>query len=456
MNQRDITLEKSMPHSMDAERAVLGGILIHPPAFTQVIEMLTPEDFYFSGHQRIFTAMQDIWRGGGEIDSLTVCHVLATDKHLEEIGGVPYVTSLMDGCPRVDNLVTYAEFVREKSRMRRVIHLANETLIRGFADEEPAEQLIGRMQSELFALSADRAKKTLFFEAEIAPENYRQILEAHEAGKPRGLQTTWGILNRQTGGVQRGQQWIVAGRPSLGKTALSIDWFDFWASTGAKVLMFSLETGREVIHSRTWSKLSKIPASKLINTPYQLTKEELAFLESSIEHVSRRNLMICDDANVTTDDVLLKAMEAQQQMGGLDVIVLDYLQLLDLPHWMARKATNRTEHVSEVSRQLKRNVVRRLNVPLIALTMVKRMVNEDAPPDLPDLRESGQIEADADVVLMLHRRRMTDRKDSNDPDDFEYEAWLRKNKNGPTGFIPLVYRKQTMRFEERVNPDLPL
>jgi len=211
-----------------------------------------------------------------------------------------------------------------------------------------------------------------------------------------------------------------------------------------------------VLHSRGWSKISQIPASKLINSPYQLNAKELDTLASTLEHVSRKNLMICDDATVTTDDILLKSMEAEQKMGGLDVIGLDYIQLASLPPWLRKKSQNRTEEVSEISRQLKRNVIRRLNVPMVALSQLHRLREESTVPTMADMRDSGQLEQDADVAILLHRRRINDKRDSNAPDDFDHEAWVGKNKNGPTGYIPLLYRKQTMKFEEKYDPNLPL
>jgi replicative DNA helicase len=442
----DITLERNLPHNLEAERSVLGAILIENRALNQAQEILTEEDFYRESHRTIFRTMSGLNETRGAIDLVTLKEALDSAGSLERVGGAPYIASLLDGVPRSSNVEHYARIVKEKSVLRNLIGSASRILNRCYEGEDTAELLLDEAQREIFSLAEDRLRTGFVHLREVAAPTLEYIDRVHQHKELiTGLATGFERLDEMTSGLQNNDLIIVAGRPSMGKTALAVNIAqNVGTRLGRSVGIFSLEMSREQLFLRMLCGQARVDAHQLRTG--RLGKEDWQRLTLAFGELTEAPVYVDDTAGLTLFEMRAKARRLKAEKG-LDLLVVDYLQLMRT----REKFENRNQEISEISRSLKA-LAKELSVPVIAVSQLSRAPEQrggNHKPQLSDLRESGAIEQDADVVLLLYR------EEYYKPDKIEAqgvaEVNVAKQRNGPTGSVDLVFIREYTRFE---NPDL--
>lgn len=438
------TLDRTLPHNLDAERSVLGAILLNNAVFLDVQRVLVAEDFYRDAHRRIFQALGAVLdRKGGAADFLLVREELARRGDLEEVGGQVYIASLVDGVPRATNVRHYAGLVKEAARARALIMTLMRSLDEAFTASDPIDDVLQRVDSAILNLrrqTADRgavslAKRT---NAILAGLEFRVA----NRGRLLGVDSGFPCLNEMTFGFQPGQLVVVGARPSMGKTALTTNILTAVAAfplpegqAGQRVgLMFSMEMEKDQIETRILSSLSRIPSQRILGGA--LGGSDWDHLTTALDAMHRLAIVIDDTPALTVADLRARCREVLAEHGRLDIVVIDYIQLMT--GTLNRRGATRTEELADISKKLKL-LARELGVPFIVLSQLKRLAG--ARPKLEDLRECGNLEQDADVVLFLHR--------SNHQHEGPTELLVSKNRNGPTGPRMLHFEQAIVRFEDR-------
>lgn len=445
MAAADITFEKGLPANLDAERCVLGSILLDDALFPQVAAVLDAGDFSLEKHRRIFLRMGELNSRGEKIDHLTLAEELNRHKQLEACDGYSYLVSLDEGLPRIENLESYVRLVKEKSMLRQLISLSQNLIRRCMAGEEEAQEILANAEELLLKMGESRNRAGLSSTGEIIeeyPGGLNTLLDP--ASRIRGLSTGYKRFDEMTGGLHEGELIVVAGRPSMGKTALALNIAEHVAVKLKKtVAIFSLEMSKEALFSRLLCSGARVH-SHHYRVGY-LDAEERRRLQRAATQLVEAPLFIDDSAGTTLMDMHAKLRRLQAERP-LALVVLDYLQLMT-----ARgKFDSRVQEVSALSRGLKL-LAKELKVPLLALSQLSRapeMRKGDHRPQLSDLRESGSIEQDADVVAFIYREEVYNQK--REDLKGKAELILAKQRNGPTGSIDLVFRGELMRFENRV------
>ncbi|MDM7995144.1 MAG: replicative DNA helicase [Acidobacteriota bacterium] len=439
----DISLEKTLPSNLEAERAILGAILLDDKAVLTIFETLKAQDFYLESHRRIFEKMMHLTNESRPIDLVTLKDALQRASELESVGGAAYLASLTDGLPRAINIEFYAQIVKEKSTLRRLIQASNEMMSRSYQDEEPAQAVLQFAEKAIFDIAGQHFHTGFTPISPIVSDVFRQIEElSNKKAAVTGLETGFVDLDRMTAGLHPGDLIIVAARPSLGKTSLCLNIAEFAAIKNKKsVGIFSLEMSKEQLVKRLLCSESRIDAHR-VNTGY-LNKDDWNRLSRASGDLSETRIFIDDTASITIAELRTKARRLSLE-HGLDLIIVDYLQLMS---GSAQRYENRTQEISQISRGLK-GVAKELGVPLIAVSQLSRAVEsrtgEHRRPQLSDLRESGSIEQDADVVMFIYREDMTNPTEENMG---KAELIIGKQRNGPTGSIELAFLKQFTRFD---------
>ncbi len=444
----DLTIEKSLPHSPEAERAVLGAILLENTLFDQTSEMLTREDFYLENHRNIFSAMERLSSDTRAIDLLTLREELQKQNELEAVGGVAYVAALLDGVPRVSSVMHYARIVKEKSLLRKLIHSANEILVRGFSNEEDPLELLERAEKSIFNISQEKIQGGFVQLQDLLTESYANIESLYErkeliSGIPTGFQQ----LDRLTSGLRPSEIIIVAARPGLGKTSLVVNIAQTAASEHQKVVgIFSLEMASQQLVTRMLCSEARVDSHKM-RSGY-LSKDDWKRLAKAMSKLARAKIFIDDTAGISVVEMRSKARRLKAE-HGLDLLIVDYLQLMSGASPNSRgRFENRQQEISTISRSLK-GLAKELNIPLIAVSQLSRAPEQrkgDHRPQLSDLRESGSIEQDADLVLFLYREDLY--KKEEDPDEEGIvQVIIGKQRNGPTGVVKLAFIDQWTKFE---------
>lgn len=424
-----------LPHDLDAERSVLGAILLHEDALTVVAAALQPSDFFRNAHTLIFAVMLALAEAHAAVDFITVKNALAIDGDLEEVGGPAYIASLSDGVPRSSNVEHYAEIVKEKSRLRAAIKTATAIVANAYEETEDATRMIGAAAEDLFALSGSAATHDVVHIGALVTAGMEAIeIASRSGGRPTGLTTGFPDLDGMTAGLQPSDLIIVAARTSHGKTSLALTIARHVAPEDV-VLMFSLEMSRNQLFMRTLSAEARIDGNHL-RTGYNFDNGTWRRMADATCRINEMRLFIDDTPSIGVFEARAKA-RAIRAVHGLKLIIVDYLQL------MSSRGENRTQAVSAISRGLKA-LAKEMNVPVIALSQLKRAGsgNENREPALSDLRESGDIENDADVVLMLWRSE----EDDTAEDANVVRLFVRKQRNGPTGETKLVFLKEYTTF----------
>ena len=444
----DLTIEKSLPHSPEAERAVLGAILLENTLFDQTSEMLTREDFYLENHRNIFSTMERLSSDTRTIDLLTLREELQKQNELEAVGGVAYVAALLDGVPRVSSVMHYARIVKEKSLLRKLIHSANEILVRGFSNEEDPLELLERAEKSIFNISQEKIQGGFVQLEDLLTESYANIESLYErkeliSGIPTGFQQ----LDRLTSGLRPSEIIIVAARPGLGKTSLVVNIAQTAASEHQKVVgIFSLEMASQQLVTRMLCSEARVDSHKM-RSGY-LSKDDWKRLAKTMSKLARAKIFIDDTAGISVVEMRSKARRLKAE-HGLDLLIVDYLQLMSGASPNSRgRFENRQQEISTISRSLK-GLAKELNIPLIAVSQLSRAPEQrkgDHRPQLSDLRESGSIEQDADLVLFLYREDLY--KKEEDPDEEGIvQVIIGKQRNGPTGVVKLAFIDQWTKFE---------
>jgi len=444
--------ESVLPVNMEAERSILGAILLDNFCYTQSAAMLRSEDFSLDSHRRIYAHMAALADSGRPIDYVTLTEELSRNKELEAIGGVGYLTSLTDGLPRTSNIEHYIKIVRDKALLRGVIHTANQAIQAAVAQAEPAEEVLASVESALFNLSENRLGNKFQDIKQIVKESFGSIDALYKRGKRvTGLETYYTALDEMTSGLQKCDLIIIAARPSMGKTAFALNIAQNAAVKGGKVVgVFSLEMSRESLLLRLLCSEANVDAHKLRSG--FLGRADYDKLREGLGRLAESKIFIDDTPGISVSEVRAKARRLLHEQGQLDLLVVDYLQLMTAsPLGAGHRYENRTQEVSAISRGLKM-VAKDLNVPLVALSQLSRAPESRSSesgrkgePQLSDLRESGGIEQDADVVAFIYRPEVYDR--DNPELEGVAEIIIAKQRNGPTGKLELRFAKSATRFD---------
>lgn len=439
----DISLEKTLPHNLEAERSILGAILLDDKAVYSIHELLQPGDFYLDGHRRVFEKMLALANDSRAVDLITLKDELQRSDDLERVGGAAYLAGLTDGLPRAINIEYYAQIVKEKSTLRRLIQISNEMMARSYQNEDTAQEILLQIEKQIFEV-ASRQFHTGFTPIDtLVSHVFKQIEEvSNRKAKVTGLETGFTELDNMTAGLHPADLIIVAARPGLGKTSLCLN---IAQHVGIKkhrtVAIFSLEMSKEQLVKRLLCAEAEIDAHR-INTGY-LNKEDWSRLSRASGALADTKIFIDDSASISVGEMRSKARRLAME-HGLDLVIVDYLQLMS---GSTQRYENRTQEISQISRGLK-GLAKELNAPVIAVSQLSRAVEArrgDHRPQLSDLRESGSIEQDADLVLFIFREDVLNPTPENAG---VAELIIGKQRNGPTGALKLAFLKQFTKFAD--------
>jgi len=441
----DYSLAHTLPANVEAERSILGAILLDNHAFNEAAEHLKAEDFSLDSHRRIYSRMVELADSSRPIDLITLAEELDRCKELEAIGEVAYLSSLLDGVPDRPSIEHYIKIVRDKALLRGLIHAANGAIARAAEQADPAEEILNDAEAAIFQLSEKRIGRGFMGVQEIVKESFGSVDALLQRGQRiTGLETHYADLDEKTSGLQPSDLIIIAARPSMGKTSLALNIAENVAIIDQKVVaVFSLEMSREALLQRLLCSLARVDSHKFRTG--SLWKDDLNKVHHALEQLVNAPVFIDDTPGIALSEMRAKARRLMQSQGRLDLIIVDYLQLMS---GGSRRYENRTQEVSAISRGLK-GLAKELSVPLVALSQLSRAPESrgstDHRPQLADLRESGSIEQDADVVAFIFREEVYK------PDDPELdgiaELIIRKQRNGPTGTIKMAFLKGSTRFD---------
>lgn len=458
----DLTLDAGLPANIDAERTILGAILLDNAAHSEAGEKLEADDFSLDSHRRIFLRMSELMNSQRAVDIVTLANELARYKEVEAIGGVAYLASLTEGLPLRPVIEEYVRIVKDKSLLRRLMAICSAAIARAADQSETALEVLGAAETQLLEVSERGVSHGFQSLDQIVAHSFGSIDNLYkESREVTGLATHYTVLDQMTSGLQKGELIIIAARPSMGKTALAINIAQNAAvQSKAKVAVFSLEMSKESLLRRMLSSQSGVDQRKL-QTGF-LGREDHGKLQRALEQLIEAPLFIDDTAGISLAEMRAKARRLKQNSAGLQLIVVDYLQLMSatLPSAGGKRYENRTQEVSAISRGLKA-LAKELDVPVIALSQLSRASErrgDDKRPMLSDLRESGSIEQDADVVAFIHREAYYNRDEEMSQDDrARSEIILAKQRNGPTGTVHLNFNSNCTRFSNPANnyPDQP-
>lgn len=440
----DSHLERPLPHNLEAERSILGAILLDNHALNTAIEKLRSDDFFLDQHRRIYERMIQLGEKQQAIDLVTLTDDLHRRGELEAAGGPAYLSQLSDGQPRVTNVEHYARIVKEKSVLRGLIHSTSAIQEQALQAGEDADVILDRAESAIFQLAEDRVRAGLIGVKELVRENFARLERIFSEGRRiTGLATGYPGLDNETAGLQPSELIILAARPSMGKTALALNIAENVALRQREpVAIFSLEMSKESLLMRLLASEARVDAHKFRTG--HMNKDDWGKITSSLATMGEAPLWIDDSASSTVLEMGAKARRLKRDRG-LSLMIVDYLQLV-VPSNSGR-GTNRQEEVSSMSRALK-GLAKELKVPVIVLSQLTRAPErEERKPQLADLRESGAIEQDADVVLFINRPNFY-KSDLPEEDRAKAEIIIAKQRNGPTGSLNFVFLSRHTRFEE--------
>jgi replicative DNA helicase len=447
--------DQGLPASIDAEKTILGAILLDNAAHSEAAEKLEADDFSLDSHRRIFLRMSELIDEQHAVDIVTLSHQLAKYKEVEAVGGVAYLASLTEGLPRRPVIEEYVRIVKDKSLLRRLMLICSEAIARAADQGETALEVLGAAEARLLEVSEKGVSDGFQSLDQIVAGSFGTIDNLYKQSREvTGLATDFYELDRQTSGLQKGELIIIAARPSMGKTAFAINIAQNAAiNHGAVVAVFSLEMSKESLLRRMLASQAWVDQRKL-QTGF-IAREDQQKLESALNELVESRMYIDDTAGISLAEMRAKARRLKQKKGGLDLVVVDYLQLMSatLPSAGGKRYENRVQEVAAISRGLKA-LAKELDVPVVALSQLSRASEkrgDDKRPLLSDLRESGSIEQDADVVAFIHREAYYNRdEEQSKADKAKSEIIIAKQRNGPTGTVYLNFVSSFTRFD---NPD---
>jgi replicative DNA helicase len=437
------------PYSQDAEAAVLGGILLNNEALAQVQDIIKPEDFYIEAHRRIYEAIESLSKASLPVDHVTLGNELRNRGNLEKIGGAMALANLTDSVATVANVDHYAKIVKEKSAVRRMIYAAQEVVARGFSDYGETGDYLDESESSIFKASQEHIGAPYAHVAQIVNKTFRELeLAAGRSGEISGVPTGFLSLDKKTAGFQPSDLIIVAGRPAMGKTSLALNMaVNAAKETKRPALVFSLEMSKDQLVRRMLSSEGRVDATRMRSN--RLDKNDWPRLIEAANILSQTEIYLDDSAPMTPIEIRAKSRRLQADKG-LSLIIVDYLQLM---HSGGRRTDNREQEISEISRSLK-GLSKELNVPVVALSQLNRGV-ESRPnkrPMMADLRESGAIEQDADLILFVYRDEVYNQETEKRG---IAEIIIGKQRSGPTGTLEVRFFQEFTRFENLSNIDEP-
>ena len=444
MPSDDLSSHKLPPQNLEAEQSILGGILIDNDAIDTVIEILTTQDFYKESHKKIFDCMAGLSERSQPIDIITLTEELKKKNILDEVGGISYIGYLTDSVPTAANIRVYAKIVKEKAILRKLISTATEIATKCYETEGDAGELLDQAEKVIFEISENKIRPSFFTMREIVKDSFKTIESLYERKElVTGVPTGFKDLDKLTAGLQPSDLIVVAGRPSMGKTAFCLNIAQYAAIDGKiPVAVFSLEMAKEQLAIRMLCSEARVNASNLRGG--YLSESDWPKLTTAAGHLSDALIFIDDTAAISLLEMRAKARRLKASQG-LGMIIVDYLQLMRGRGGMER---NREQEISEISRGLKA-LAKELGVPVVALSQLNRAVENrtDKRPQLADLRESGAIEQDADVIMFIYRDEVYNKSDDN-PNKGKAEIIIGKQRNGPIGTVPLAFINKYTRFED--------
>jgi replicative DNA helicase len=443
MSDKDPWLQKVPPQNIEAEQSILSAILIDNNTLTEVLEILSEKDFYREVHQKIFSAMVDLFERSEPADLITVTNILKEQGQLESVGGATYLVELVDTIPMATNAAHYAKIIHEKATLRRLIERAASITSRCFEDRGDMEDILDFAERSIFEISEDKVKPAFHSLADILTDTYKAVEQAYENKcLVTGVPTGYHELDQLTSGFQPGDLVIIAGRPSMGKTALALNITQSaTAATGIPSAIFSLEMSKEQLSLRLLSSEARVDSSKMRGG--FLKESDLARINRAAGTLYDLPVFIDDSAAISALEIRAKARRMKMEKG-LGFVIIDYLQLM-----RGRASAERRElEISEISRSLKA-LAKELHIPVVALSQLNRKVEDrsNKRPVLSDLRESGAIEQDADVIMFIYRDEVYNTEPDN-PNRGIAEVHLAKQRNGPIGTVKLTFLDHCTRFED--------
>lgn len=431
-------------YALEVEQSLLGGLMLDCKVWDDIVGKIQEDDFYHPRHRLIFRSMSCLVKQTEVFDVVTLLDALKSANELDRAGGETYLFELANNTPGVANIVAYANLIRDKSVLRQLITTANEIANSARTDSEKSVyELLDVAESKIFKIAQQAVQGGPEGIGDILSRTIDRIDHLYRSGEAiTGLPTGFSDLDAMTSGLQASDLIILAGRPSMGKTALAMNIAEHAAIKGNQpVLIFSLEMPSDSLAVRLLSSLGRVDQHRLRTG--KLTDEDWSRITSSIHLLSGASLLIDDSPGLTPGEIRGRARRVTKEYGQLGVIIIDYLQLMRVPGF---RVDNRTAEISEVSRTLK-TLAKELNVPVIALSQLNRSLEQraDRRPVMSDLRESGAIEQDADLIIFIYRDEVYNRDSS---DKGKAEIIISKHRNGPIGMVKLTFLKEFAKFED--------
>ena len=435
--------QRTLPHNLEAEKSVLGAVLIDNERFNHAAELIDAKDFFRDAHRRIFEKMIVLSERGDAIDFITLKEELGRSGDLDEVGGPAYIASLTDGVPRSANVEYYARIVKEKSTLRNLIHSANKILSEAYEAEQEPDLLLDEAERAIFAIAEDRIRAGFVPLRDLVQSSFTTIEKLQQTkGAVTGVPSGFADLDEITTGFQPGDLVVVAARPSMGKTSLVLNMTQYvGTSTDMTVGFFSLEMSKEQLFMRMLTSEARIDAHRFRTG--HLSEKDYGKLSHALGTLAEARVFIDDSASIGVLEMRAKARRLKAE-HGLNLLVIDYLQLMQ----GRGRFESRQQEVSAISRSLK-GLAKELNIPIIALSQLSRAPEgrTDHRPQLSDLRESGAIEQDADLVFFIYRPEVYDKEEARPEDQGIAEIIIGKQRNGPIGTVKLSFLNQYTRFE---------
>ena len=449
-----LSAAEGLPASVHTEIVILGAMLLDSIAISDATGKLRAEDFSLDSHQRIYRAMVDLMSVGHAVDITTVRAELERRRELDSIGGAAYLFHLTEGIPHHINIESYVRIVKDKSLLRQLMGIFHDATIRSGDQSEDAISVLGDVEAQLADVADSAIQRGLAGIGEIVAESFGSIDKLYEQGREvTGLATRYIDFDKMTSGLQDSELIIIAARPSMGKTAWAINIAQNASVHDGKVVaVFSLEMSKESLLRRMLASEALVGSRKLQTGT--MMREDRGKLNAALERLMESKMYIDDTPGISLAEMRAKARRLKQQEGRLDLIMVDYLQLMTGTNPSGKKGfENRTQEVSSISRGLKA-LAKEMRVPVVALSQLSRGSEQrtgDKKPLLSDLRESGSIEQDADVVCFIHREEYYER--DNEDVKGQAEIIIAKQRNGPTGIVKLAYIADFTRFENLASGD---
>jgi replicative DNA helicase len=453
------------PHSDDAERSVLGAALQSKQALYDTVETLDREDFYREAHAMIYDAMQELHKSGNAVDIITVSNELDKRKQLSAAGGKAYLGELAGVTPSPSNAMQYGAIIKERSKLRRLIERSGDIIAMSYESREPADDILSKAEQEILEIAQSTQGHDIVSVGDAIEESLKRIREHHASGrKLLGITTGFSKLDKITSGFQKQDLIILAARPSMGKTALALNFaLNSAIKENATVMVFSLEMGEQSLAQRLLSTLSKVPLNMIRDGSFSTSQRDAGKINEAVTKLSGMNIKIDGTAGIPVNEMKNKCRRLKQRLG-LDLVIVDYLQLMSMKAVKGSdRLDNRTLEIAAITRSLKL-MAREIDCPVLVLSQTGRDYEKrQGRPMLSDLRDSGAIEQDADLIMFIHNKSEKELKnlDNEGDEEFDYDPdrhrmlLILKHRNGETGDVMLTWDGRYTKFGEPAFDRIP-